>query len=149
MAKRVKLGPVADINVTPMADVMLVLLIIFMVITPMLQKGVSVDLAKAANPRQMPDADKEDAVVLAVTRDGKVYLGSEPIVLREITPKVKDRIANKLDKTVYVKSDARAKYGDVVSVVDAVRAAGVDALGLLTERLEHRAGGAAEATATP
>jgi len=142
-------GPVADINVTPMADVMLVLLIIFMVITPMLQKGVSVDMAKAENPRQMPDADKEDAVVLAVTRDGKAYLGSDPVRLEDITTKVKDRISSKLDKTVYVKSDARAKYGDVVSVVDNVRAAGVDSLGLLTEKLEHRGPGEATGAVTP
>jgi biopolymer transport protein ExbD/biopolymer transport protein TolR len=132
-------GTVSDINVTPMVDVMLVLLIIFMVVTPMLQKGVSVDMARVQNPRPMPDADKEDAVVLAVTRDGKIYLGSAPIKLDEITFKVKDRIANKLDKTVYVKSDARAKYGDVTTVVDDVRAAGVENLGLLTERVERRA----------
>jgi len=139
MASKLKLaGPVSDINVTPMADVMLVLLIIFMVITPMLQKGFSVDMAKAANPRQMPDADKEDAVVLAVTRDGKVYLGSTQIPLGEVTAKVTDRISGKLDKTVYLKSDARSKYGDVVAVVDNVRAAGVDSLGLLTEKLERR-----------
>jgi len=147
MASKLKMaGPVSDINVTPMADVMLVMLIIFMVITPMLQKGFSVDMAKAANPRQMPDADKEDAVVLAVSRDGKMYLGSDPIRLGEITTKVKDRISSKLDKTVYVKSDARAKYGDVVALVDNVRAAGVDSLGLLTEKLEQRPvpGGAGE-----
>jgi biopolymer transport protein ExbD len=135
-------GPVSDINVTPMADVMLVLLIIFMVITPMLQKGVSVDMAKAENPRPMQDADKEDAVVLAITRDGKIYLGSDRIQLDEITAKIKDRISSKLDKTVYVKSDARAKYGDVVAVVDNVRAAGVDSLGLLTEKLERKTPGA-------
>ena len=143
-SKRVLVGPVSDINVTPMADVMLVLLIIFMVITPMLQKGVSVDMAKAENPRQMQDADKEDAVVLAITRDGKAYLGSDRVQLDEITPKVRDRIASKLDKTVYIKSDSRAKYGDVVGVVDTVRAAGVDSLGLLTEKLEQRQPGGAE-----
>ena len=139
--KAPKTAPVSDINVTPMADVMLVLLIIFMVITPMLQKGVSVDMAKAENPRQMPDADKEDAVVLAVTRDGKVFLGSDTVRLEKITPEVKDRISTKLDKTVYVKSDSRAKYGDVVSVIDNVRAAGVDSLGLLTEKLERKGPG--------
>ena len=142
-------GPVSDINVTPMADVMLVLLIIFMVITPMLQKGVSVDMAKAENPRQMADADKEDAVVLAVTRDGKTYLGSDSIRLGDVTTQVKDRISSKLDKTVYVKSDARAKYGDVVTVVDNVRAAGVDSLGLLTEKLERRGPGEAAPATTP
>src|SRR2546430_17728608 len=67
----------ANINVTPMVDVMLVLLIILMVITPMLQKGVSVDLAKVNNPAQMPDADKEDALLVAIMRDGKVYFGSD------------------------------------------------------------------------
>jgi biopolymer transport protein ExbD/biopolymer transport protein TolR len=139
MAKKTtSLGTVSDINVTPMVDVMLVLLIIFMVITPMLQKGVSVDMAKASNTRDMQDADKEDAVVLAVTRDGKIYLGSDPIPPDQITTTVRDRLANKLDKTVYVKSDANAKYGVVVTVVDNVRAAGVDSLGLLAEkRLEH------------
>ena len=141
-------GPVSEINVTPMADVMLVLLIIFMVITPMLQKGVSVDLARTMNPRVMPDADKEDAVVIAVTRDGKLYMGSAPINLDEITKTVKDRIANKLDKTVFIKADARAKYGDVVGVVDDVRAAGVDQLGLLTEKVERR-GPAPPAGAVP
>jgi len=140
--KRLIVGPVSDINVTPMADVMLVLLIIFMVVTPMLQKGVSVDMHKADNPRNMPDADKEDAVVLAVTRDGKIYLGSDVVRLPDITHEVKDRIANRLDKTVYVKSDDRAKYGDVVEVIEGVRAAGVDSLGLLTEKLERSTPGA-------
>jgi len=149
MAKRTSiLGAVSDINVTPMVDVMLVLLIIFMVITPMLQKGVSVDMAKAANPRDMQDADKEDAVVLAITKDGKIYLGSDKISLDQITTTVKDRISGKLDKTVFVKSDAQAKYGDVVSVIDNVRAAGVDSLGLLTERIEHRVPGPPQ-TSTP
>jgi biopolymer transport protein ExbD len=143
MAKRTStLGAVSDINVTPMVDVMLVLLIIFMVVTPMLQKNISVDMAKAINARNMPDDEKEDAVELAVTRDGKIYLGSSQIQVDKITTAVKDKISTKLDKTVFVKSDARAKYGDVVSVVDNVRAAGVDTLGLLTERVEHRAPGA-------
>jgi biopolymer transport protein ExbD len=129
---------VADINVTPMVDIMLVLLIIFMVITPMLQKNMSVDMVRAANPRDMNDADKEDAVVLAITRDGNVFLGNTPITLDEITKTTKDMISSRLDKTVYVKSDARAKYGDVVKVINNVRAAGVDSLGLLTEKLEKR-----------
>jgi biopolymer transport protein ExbD len=131
-------GAVSDINVTPLVDVMLVLLIIFMVITPMLQKGIQVDLAKANNYRQMPDDDKEDAVEVAITRDGKIFLKTTPVALDEITPKVKDLISGRLDKTVYIRSDARAKYGDVVKVVDAVRAAGVDSLGLLTSKIERR-----------
>jgi biopolymer transport protein ExbD len=125
-------------NVIPMADIMLVLLIIFMVVTPMLQKGVSVDMAKVNNAQDMQDADKDDAIILAVTRDGKMYLGSTQVTLDEITTKVKDLIANRLDKTVFVRSDARAKYGDVVKAVDEVRSAGVDKLGLLTEKIRTK-----------
>src|SRR4051812_2711171 len=124
----------SDINVTPMVDVMLVLLIIFMVITPMLQKGHNVELAKTTNPEQMPDADKEDAILIAVTRDNKVFLNNDLIAADQLSDKVRDRLANKTDKRVYVKSDARAKYGTVVAVVDNVRSAGVDQLGLLTEQ---------------
>ena len=124
----------SDINVTPMVDVMLVLLIIFMVITPMLQRGQSVDLAKTDNPVQMPDADKEDSVLVAVMRDGTIYLGQDKVSADQLATKVKDKLANKTDKQVFVKADARAKYGAVVEVVDNVRSAGVDQLGLLTEQ---------------
>jgi biopolymer transport protein ExbD/biopolymer transport protein TolR len=127
-------------NVIPMADIMLVLLIIFMVVTPMLQKGVSVDMASVNDPRDMQDADKDDAIIVAVTRDGTLYLGNTKISKEDITGQIKDRIANKLDKTVYVKSDARAKYGDVVAVVDEIRSAGVDSLGLLTEKVKQGGG---------
>jgi biopolymer transport protein TolR len=124
----------SDINVTPMVDVMLVLLIIFMVVTPMLQKGVSVDMAKVNNPEQMPDADKEDALLVSITRDGQVYFGTDQINVDNLTSKVKDRLANRADKRVYVKADMRARFGNVVQVVDGVRAAGVDDLGLLTDQ---------------
>ena len=124
----------SNINVTPMVDVMLVLLIIFMVITPMLQKGVTVDLAKVNNPQQMPDADKEDALVVAIMRGGDIFLGNDKIFPDQLTNKIKDRIANKVNKTVFVRADARAKYKYVVDVVDNVRAAGVDDLGLLTDQ---------------
>jgi biopolymer transport protein TolR len=124
----------SDINVTPMVDVMLVLLIVFMVITPMLQHGVSVDLAPVNNPEPMQDADKEDALLVAVMRDGKIYFGNDQVQADQLTQRIKDKIANKADKRVYLKADARAKFGSVVDVVDNVRAAGVDDLGLLTEQ---------------
>jgi biopolymer transport protein TolR len=124
----------SNINVTPMVDVMLVLLIIFMVITPMLQKGVTVDLAKVNNPQQMPDADKEDALIVAVMRNGEVFFGNDRIASDQLTNKIKDRIANRQNKIVYLRADARAKYKAVVDVVDNVRAAGVDDLGLLTDQ---------------
>ena len=131
--------PVSEINVTPMVDVMLVLLIIFMVITPMLSKGVSVDLVRTKNPVAMQAADKEDAVLVAITRDGKVYLspGNSQTTADQLPPKVKDLLSNKLDKTVYLKSDSRARYERVMEVVDNLRAAGVDQLGLLTEQVKE------------
>ncbi|MBZ5728387.1 MAG: ExbD/TolR family protein [Acidobacteriia bacterium] len=149
MAKKEKEGglkhhtppPVADINVTPMVDVMLVLLIIFMVITPMLSKGVSVDLAKTRNPIPMQAADKSDAVVVAVTHDGKTYLNTTQLAPEDLAPKVKDMLTNRLDKTVFVKADARARYEKVVDVVDNLRAAGVDQLGLLTEQIQEKGKG--------
>jgi biopolymer transport protein TolR len=124
----------SEINVTPMVDVMLVLLIIFMVVTPMLQKGISVDLAKVNSPTPMEDADKEDALLVSVMRNGDVFFGTDKISTDNLTSKVKDRLANKMDKRVYVKADARAHFGSVVLVVDSVRAAGVDDLGLLTDQ---------------
>ena len=129
----------STINVTPMVDVMLVLLIIFMVITPMLQKGVSVDMVKAVNPHNMSDADKEDAVMVAVTRDGRIYLGSDQVTLEDLTNKVRDRISSRVDKTVYIKADSRAKYDVVVKAVNEVRSAGVDQLGLLADKVEGTA----------
>jgi biopolymer transport protein TolR len=140
----------SDINVTPMVDVMLVLLIIFMVVTPMLQKGVSVDMAKVNNPTAMQDADKEDAMLVSITRDGTVYFGSEKITADSLTTKVKDRLSsNAQNKQVYVKADMRTHFGSVVEVVDAVRAAGVDDLGLLTEQRKTTPSGPPTTPAAP
>jgi biopolymer transport protein ExbD len=127
--------PVADINVTPMVDVMLVLLIIFMVITPMLTKGVSVDLVKTKNPITMQAADKEDAILISVTRNGGVFLSPGNIKLPpdQLPERVRDLLTNKLDKTVYIRADARAKYEVVEDVVDNLRAGGANEIGLITE----------------
>jgi biopolymer transport protein ExbD len=136
---------VSDINVTPMVDVMLVLLIIFMVITPMLSKGVNVNMVKTHNPIKMVEADKEDAILVAVTRDGKVFLspGNSLTLPEQLGPKVKDLQQNRQDKTVYLKADARARFSSVTDVIDNLRTAGVDSLGLLTEQISdknHRTG---------
>ena len=127
---------VADINVTPMVDVMLVLLIIFMVITPLLTKGVDVEKYRSKNAIAMKAADKEDAILVAITRNGQVFLspGNKQMLAEDLPGKVRDLLTNKLDKTVYIKADRRAKYEAVEDVVDNLRAAGVDQLGLLTEQ---------------
>jgi biopolymer transport protein TolR len=124
----------SNINVTPMVDVMLVLLIIFMVITPMLRPGVPVDLARTSNPMAMSDANKPDALILSVMRDGRMFLGSESVSSETLPQRVRDQVVNRANKTVYVRADARARYGSLVEAVDALRTAGVDQLGLLTEQ---------------
>jgi biopolymer transport protein ExbD/biopolymer transport protein TolR len=129
---------VADINVTPMVDVMLVLLIIFMVITPMLSKGVSVDMVKTVNPVTMQAADKSDAIIIAVTRDGKTYLNTTQMAADQLPGKVKDMLTNRLDKMCYIRADSRARYERVVDVVNNLRAAGVDQIGLLTEQMQQK-----------
>ncbi len=140
---------VNDINVTPMVDVMLVLLIIFMVITPMLTKGVAVEMVKTKNPIAMQAADKEDAILIAVTRNGQFWLspGNNQIHIEDLSGRVRDLQTNKLDKTVYIRADARAKYEAVEDVVDNLRAAGVDSIGLITEQLPQE--GPQKKPATP
>jgi biopolymer transport protein ExbD len=135
MDKKKAPGVVSDINVTPMVDVMLVLLIIFMVITPMLTKGAAVEMVKAKNPIAMQAADKEDAILIAITRDSKVFMspGNKQVNSEDLPDKVRDLLTNRTDKTVYIKADKRAKYEKVEDVIDNLRAAGVDELGLLTE----------------
>jgi biopolymer transport protein TolR len=134
----------SNINVTPMVDVMLVLLIIFMVITPMLQNKVAVDMAKVENPTPMPDADKEDAIVVAITRDGGVFLGQNKVATSELGAKVRDKLSDTPGKQIFIRADARAQFRGVEDAIDAVRTAGVDEVGLLTNKRDAMGGGAAE-----
>lgn len=119
-----------------MVDVMLVLLIIFMVITPMLNNKVQLDMAQVDNPTAMPDADKEDAIVVAVTRDGSVYLGQNKIAVSELGSQIQNKLADKPGKTVFFRADARAQYRVVEDAIDAARTAGVEEVGLLTQKRE-------------
>ncbi len=124
----------SNINVTPMVDVMLVLLIIFMVITPMVQNKVNVDLTKSVDATPMPDAEHEDSAVVAVTRDGHVYLGANQVSPGDLGPKITDMLQNKTNKEVYLRADARSNYGIVMDAIDNIRTAGVDTIGVLTEQ---------------
>ena len=127
----------SNINVTPMVDVMLVLLIIFMVITPMVNNKVNVDLPKVDAATIMENASKEDAIVVAVTRDGKTFVGGDQLQMDQIGTRVSDLLSKKTaadaDKTVYFRADARANYGHVMDVIDAIRTSGTSQLGLLTD----------------
>jgi biopolymer transport protein ExbD len=140
MAKQKAPAVVSDINVTPMVDVMLVLLIIFMVITPMLSKGQAVTMVKTKNDIKMQEADKEDAVLIAITRDGKTFLspGNALVQPSDLGAKVKDLQTNRSDKTVYVKADARARFSAVTDVIDNLRTAQVDTVGLITENTQDK-----------
>ena len=136
MEKKHAAPPVSDINVTPMVDVMLVVLIIFMVITPLLSKSIPLDMAKARNPIALPDADKEDAVIIAISRDGQTFLspGVKKTSVDDLAPQVRELLSGRPNKTVYIKADARAKYGKVEEVVDNLRLGGVSELGLLADQ---------------
>jgi biopolymer transport protein ExbD/biopolymer transport protein TolR len=127
----------SNINVTPMVDVMLVLLIIFMVITPMLNNKVNVDLPMVTAATVMDNANKEDAITVAVTRDGKVFLGGDMVSLSDLGSKVADLESKKTDpaadKSVYLRADTRANYGKVMDTIDALRTGGVSQLNLLTD----------------
>jgi biopolymer transport protein TolR len=131
----------SNINVTPMVDVMLVLLIIFMVITPMLQNKVQIDMAQVDNATAMPDADKDDAIVVAVTRDGGVFLGQDKVDPSQLGTLVQDKLADRTDKTIFFRADARAQFRTVEDAIDDVRTAGVEEIGLLTQKKENNLAG--------
>jgi biopolymer transport protein ExbD/biopolymer transport protein TolR len=119
-----------------MVDVMLVLLIIFMVITPMIQAS-RVKLASTSNPTSMPDVNREDALVVAVMHDGTIFLGSQIVSDATLAEKIKDELPTHSNKTVYVRADARVRYGALVSVIDDLRSAGINQLGLLTQQRQR------------
>lgn len=127
----------SDINVTPMVDVMLVLLIIFMVVTPMLNNKVNVELPPADAAVVMEDATKEDSVVVAVTRDGKTFLGGDQVAPETLGDKISALIEKKTNKEVFFRGDNRANYGRVMDAIDGIRAAGVSQLGMLTEKQQQ------------
>ena len=124
----------ADINVTPMADIMLVLLIIFMITTPLLQTGVTVNLPKAKNPLDAPEADSKDAIVIALTREGRIYLQKTSISEEDLVKILNDRLTNEINKTMFLKADQSVAYGRVVQIVNLCRKSGVERIGLMAEK---------------
>jgi biopolymer transport protein TolR len=126
----------SEINVTPMVDVMLVLLIIFMVVTPMLQAGVTVVMPKGLNPDEDQDINKESAVIVAIPENNVFYVGREVINRDRLTEKIKALMENKKleDRVVYIKGSNQVSYGSVVDTVSAIREAGIDRIGLVTEK---------------
>lgn len=136
MAKHISSGKVtSDINVTPMADIMLVLLIIFMITTPLLQTGITVNLPKAKNPLEAPEADSKDAVVVALDRQGRIFLGKNPISELALLENLTKRFSSgEINKIMYLKADTAVLYGTVVEIVNKCRQTGVERIGLMTEK---------------
>jgi biopolymer transport protein ExbD len=125
---------IADINVTPMADIMIVLLIIFMVITPMLQKGVDVRLPVAGNTKERKDEQK--TITVAIKKDSTTYLGGTSLTNQlDLVPQVKERLEDLPEgqKIVYLKADQELEYGEVMKVMDLLREAGVEEIALIAE----------------
>ncbi len=139
-------GLTSEINVTPMVDIMLVLLIIFMVVTPFLQQGITVALPKNMNnPDVDPNIIKESSIVISIPNDGQYYLGKTQVAKEQLAEKVDTMlkgIKNEQDRIVYIKSGVGVSYGDVVNIINEVRKLGVDKIGLVADK---KKGGAAAA----
>ncbi len=131
-------GFTSEINVTPMVDIMLVLLIIFMVVTPLLQHGVTVNLPKdLKNPEEDQRIIKDNSIVIAIPNDGEYYIGKERVTKEQVKDKVEKmlgEIKKEEDKVVYIKSGIGVSYGDVVNIINEVRALGVDKIGLVADK---------------
>jgi biopolymer transport protein ExbD len=125
-------GVKADINVTPLVDVMLVLLIIMMLVAPMLQQGVSVKLPTATNTVDKPEVTGQ--TVIAIGRDKTMYLNAKPVQEGEMGTRVSELLENKTDKIVLIKADEEVEYGAVMAAMDQLRQAGIEDIGLITER---------------
>jgi biopolymer transport protein TolR len=125
-------GVKADINVTPLVDVMLVLLIIMMLVAPMLQQGVSVKLPTATNTIDKPEVQGQ--TVVAIGRDKSMYLNAKPVQEAEMATKVNELLENAKEKIVLIKADEEVEYGAVMAAMDQLRQAGIEDIGLITER---------------
>lgn len=135
MAKGKLASVVSDINVTPMADVMLVLLIIFMITTPLLQQGITVNLPKAKNALDAPEADAKDAIVVAINRDGRLFLQKNDVTESQLVEYLTKRFSGgELNRTMFLKADTAVVYGRVVQIVNQCRNAGVERIGLMAEK---------------
>jgi biopolymer transport protein TolR len=133
-------GVKSDINVTPLVDVMLVLLIIMMLIAPMLQQGVSLRLPTATNTVDKPES--ADQTVIAVAANKEIYLNAKPIREADLAQRVTDILESKTEKIVLIRADEEVEYGAVMAVMDQLRQAAVEDVGLITEKTKNTGGGA-------
>jgi len=132
-------GVKADINVTPLVDVMLVLLIIMMLVAPMLQQGVSVKLPTATNTVDKPEVQGQ--TVIAIAKDKGLYLNAKQIQEGDLATKVNELLENSKDKIVLIKADEEVEYSAVMAAMDQLRAAGIEDMGLITDPKQRAGGG--------
>lgn len=125
----------AEINVTPMADIMLVLLIIFMITTPLLQSGIAVNLPKAKNPLEAPKAGGKDAMVVTLDRFGKIYVAKRQLGEEDLYDTLGKKFpSGELNKVIYLRADTTLSYGRVVQIVNGCRRVGIDRIGLMADK---------------
>ena len=132
-------GVKSDINVTPLVDVMLVLLIIMMIVAPLLQQGVPVTLPQAINSSEKPET--QDQTVVTIDRNKDVYLNAVPVAQSQLQTRIKEILEDKSDKIVIIKADVEAPYSAVMDTMDELRAAGIEDMGLITDRRKQPTGG--------
>ena len=132
-------GIKSDINVTPLVDVMLVLLIIMMIVAPLLQQGVPVSLPQANNSTEKPET--QDQTVVTIDRNKDVYLNAKPVPSGQLENRVKEVLEDKSDKIVIIKADVETPYSAVMATMDELRAAGIEDMGLITDKRKTQAGG--------
>jgi biopolymer transport protein TolR len=133
-------GVKSDINVTPLVDVMLVLLIIMMLVAPMLQQGVTVQLPKATNTVDKPEQSGQ--TVLAISKNKDFYLNAKPVSEQDLARRVSELLENKAEKVVVIKADEEVEYSAVMAAMDQLRQAGIEDIGLITDpKKGQQAGG--------
>jgi biopolymer transport protein TolR len=133
-------GVSAEINVVPMADIMLVLLIIFMISTPLIQSGVAVNLAQAVHAEEAPEAEAEDATIVTITRNREVYVNRMLVAGDMVFEQISEAVAKAPDRPLFVRGDVATPYGKIVEIVDVARDAGVERIGLIVDRRREEGG---------